>query len=170
VPQKKRKSYYTAAKALHWLVALIGILLLMSGWRAGDITPDNKPVFMMIHSGLGSLVFVLMLIRWWWRKKHKLYVRRQWYKKPSILIQLLFYPLLLLQPIIGVLQAAFTKYDVRAFDLINYSALAVENEQMFNIFHKLHGIIAIVLILLLCLHTIDRAKQFFVEDEDSQQV
>jgi cytochrome b561 len=160
----KRKSYYTTAKVLHWTVAFVAALLLMSGWQAEDLALDNKLVFMMVHSGLGSLVFVLILIRWWWRRKHKLYSRPQWYKKPSMLVQWLFYPLLLLQPVIGILQAAFTEYDVRAFGLINYSAVAVKNEAVFNIFHKLHAIIATLLLLILFIHIIDRSRKFFIED------
>jgi cytochrome b561 len=71
-----------------------------------------------------------------------------------------------LQPVIGLLQAAFNEYDVRPFGLINYSALAAENETLFAIFHKLHTITAIVLLLILLVHIIDKSRKFFIEDSE----
>lgn len=164
--QSNKKFHYTVARVLHWVVAFIAVLLLMSGWRAEDLILENRIWFMMIHSGLGSLVFALMLFRWWWRRNNNLYSAPEWHKKPLILLQWFFYPLLLLQPIIGILQAAFNEYDVRAFGLIDYSAIAVENEALFTIFHNLHTFTAILLILILLIHIIDKSRKFFIEDSE----
>ena len=83
-----------------------------------------------------------------------------------MLLQWFFYPLLLLQPLIGILQAAFNSYDVRAFGLINYSAIATENEALFAIFHKLHMLTAILLFVILFIHIIDKSRKFFIEDNE----
>jgi cytochrome b561 len=166
VSTSNKKSQYNVAKVMHWIVAFIAVLLLMSGWRAEELAPDSRLWFMMIHSGLGSLVFALMLFRWWWRRNHKLYSPRQWYKKPSMLLQWFFYPLLLIHPLIGVTQAAFNSYDVSAFGLVNFSALAAENEALFAIFHKMHTITALLLIFILFIHIADKSRRFFVEDSN----
>ena len=120
----------------------------------------------MIHSGVGTTIFILMLFRWWWRKTHKLYSPPGWWKRPSMLLQIVFYPLLLLQPIIGVVQAAFIDYEVLAFGFINYSAIAADNESLHGVFLDLHGLTAILLIMLIILHGLERSRKAFIDDSE----
>ena len=72
-----------------------------------------------------------------------------------MLLQWSFYPLLLIQVIIGVVQAAFIDYEVRAFGFINYSALAPDNEGLHRLFLKAHGLIAALLIVLIVIHALE---------------
>ena len=51
------RSQYNIAKLLHWLIALIVVLMLMSGWRTSDFSLEDKEFIIMIHSGLGTTVF-----------------------------------------------------------------------------------------------------------------
>ena len=78
-----------------------------------------------------------------------------------MLLQWALYPLLLIQPVLGVIQAAFINYEVRAFGFISYSALAADNERLHGIFLDLHGLTAIVLIVLILLHGLEKSKQAF---------
>jgi len=80
-----------------------------------------------------------------------------------MLLQVLFYPLLLMQVIIGVLQAAFIDYEILAFGFINYSALAADNEVLHSLFLEWHGNTALLLILLIFLHGLERSRKAFVE-------
>lgn len=162
--QTNRKFHFTIAKLLHWTVAFFAALLLLSAWQVDNLSPESKLWFMMVHSSLGSLIFVLMIFRWYWNRKHKLYSPPGWYKRPSVLLQRLFYPLLLIQPVIGVTQAAFVEYDILGFGLINYSAIAAENKDLFTIFHELHVITALAIVFVLFIHIIDKSRRFFIED------
>ena len=58
---------------------------LMSGWRISNFDLDIKQVLIMIHSGVGLVVFTLMIVRWWWRKKNNLYTPPNWWKRPPVL-------------------------------------------------------------------------------------
>jgi cytochrome b561 len=158
----RKKFYYTVAQVLHWIAAFIIAFNLLSGWTLGDFPLGQKQVLIMIHSGVGVTVFLLMLFRWHWRRSHNLYAPPGWYKRPSMILQWIFYPLLLLQVIIGVVQAAFIDYEVLAFGFINISALADANAALHAQLLELHGLMAILLILLVLLHGAERSRKAFV--------
>jgi len=156
-----KKFNYTVAQALHWFAGFIIAFNLLSGWRLEDF-PDHKHILIMIHSGIGTTIFCLMLFRWWWRKSHNLYAPPRWWKRPSMLLQWTFYPLLLIQPILGVAVAAFIGYEVLAFGFINYSALAADNEHWHSVFLQLHGTMALLLIGLVLMHGLERSRKAFI--------
>ena len=81
-----------------------------------------------------------------------------------MLLQWIFYPLLLLQVVIGVAQAAFIDYEVLAFGLINFSALATADAVVHSQLLELHGLMAILLIVLVLLHGVERSRKAFTED------
>lgn len=80
-----------------------------------------------------------------------------------MVLQWIFYPLLLIQPILGVGLAAFISYKVLAFGFINYSALAADSVEMEQLMFQLHGSTAILLIILILLHGMERTKHYFDE-------
>jgi cytochrome b561 len=158
-----KKFNYNVAKTLHWVAAFIIAFNLLSGWKISDFSLEQKKIIIMVHSGIGVTIFFLMLFRWWWRKAHNLYEPPRWWRRPSMLLQVIFYPLLLIQPVIGMLQAAFIDYDVLAFGFINFSAIASANESMRTFFLDLHGLTAILLILLILIHGAERSRKAFVD-------
>ena len=158
-----KKLQYTVAKVLHWVAGFIITFNLLSGWKIADFPVTQKVVLIMVHSGLGVTIFLMMLFRWWWRRSRNLYTPPGWYKRPSILLQWIFYPLLLMQAVIGVVQAGYVDYEVLAFGFINFSALAVDNEGMRDLFVQLHGLTAAVLILLVIIHGAERYRTFFTD-------
>ena len=150
------KFNYTVARALHWIAGFVIAFNLLSGWRLGDFEVEIKQIYLMIHSGIGITIFALMLYRWWWRRVHKLYVPSGWWKRPTMLLQWIFYPLVVVQVLIGILNAAFVDYEVRAFGLIPISALADANERLHSLFMDLHGMTAWLLIVLVLIHGAER--------------
>lgn len=154
--ESEKRSYDGVAKTLHWLIALIVILMLVAGWTMEDLPLEERQQIIMVHSGLGTTVFLLVLFRLGWRLTHKpppTVEMPDWQQKASLAVHWAFYGLLLLQPVLGVLQAAYIDYEVLAFGVIDYSGLRVDNEEMFDLFHGLHGLNAVVLILLVLTHT-----------------
>lgn len=165
-----KNSHYTVARVLHWMgVVIIGFNLL-SGWRLGGFEPDIKEVLLMVHSGVGTTIFLLMLYRWWWRKAHNLYTPPRWWRRPSMLLQWVFYPLVLLQVVIGVTVAAFIDYEVLGFGFIPYSSIAADNEKLHEWFLQLHAINAWLLIVLVVVHGIERGRFAFIDDEAAANV
>jgi cytochrome b561 len=116
----------------------------------------------MIHSGVGVVILLMMTFRWWWRRSRKLYAR--WWKRPSMVLQWVLYPLVIAQVLIGVTQAAFVDYDVVAFGFIPFSALAAANGPLHDSLLLMHELMAWVLILLVAAHGIERGRFAFIED------
>ena len=149
--------YGATAKWLHWLVAFFVIIMLIFGPGLEDLPLDEREQMIMGHSGLGTLVLILMLIRWPWRLSHDVpgptNAMGAWQTRLSKIMHWSLYGLLVLQPIFGILQAMYiTEYDVAAFGQIAYSSMAVDNEQMARIFHIAHGVNAKLLTALVVGH------------------
>lgn len=159
-----KKKYYTVAKVLHWVAGFFIAFNLLSGWKIEDFPLDQKQVLIMVHSGIGTTIFALMLFRWWWRRAHDLYTPPGWWRRPSMVLQWILYPLVLMQAVIGVAQAAFIAYEVLAFGFIPYSSLAAANERLHGLFLELHGLTAILLIVLIVCHGIERGRTAFIDD------
>ena len=58
--------YSATAKWLHWLIGLIVIIMLIFGRTMEALPLSEREVIIMGHSGLGTLVLLLMLVRRMW--------------------------------------------------------------------------------------------------------
>lgn len=152
---------YVVAMTLHWIAAVFIAYNLLDGWRLSTFEPDMRRLLRSVHASIGVVILGFMLIRWWWRRKYNLYAQPQWWRQPRLLLQWLFYPLLLLQPILGLLVAIFNDYDVRVFGFINVSALA-DNEALGALLQQSHSWLAGLLIVLVVLHGVERLRQLYV--------
>ena len=158
-----RRTDYTVAKVLHWIAACLIGFNLLSAWKLSSFAQDIKEVLVMIHSGVGVTILLLMLARLWWRSSRHLYTPRGWYRRPSMLLQYAFYPLVILQVILGVIQAGFSDYDVLAFGVINISALAESNQTLRELFLSLHALTAVTLMLMVVAHGLERYRAIFTD-------
>lgn len=164
--------YSATAKSLHWFLAVVIILMLIAGRTLEDMDIPERTEILMAHSGLGTLVLVLMLVRLVWRQTHQppapdssvsaLQV------KLSKLMHRTLYALIILQPILGILQAAYLdEYKVIAFGLIDYSAIATDNAGMAKVFHIMHGINATVISILVLGHIGAAFYHHFVQKDQT---
>lgn len=161
MPESK-SSQYTVAKTLHWIAAVLIAFSLLAGWRLSTFELETRRVLLMVHSGVGVMILTLMLVRWWWRRKNNLYAPNGWWRRPLLLLRWVFYPLLILQPVLGLLVAVFNDYDVYAFGLLNVSALADSDEALRSLFHQAHTWLAYLLIALVVLHGGERLRKLYV--------
>ena len=63
----KVSEYTPAAKALHWLIALLIFVLFPLGWVMDDFTGIQKFQAFNFHKSLGFTVLLLMVLRLGWR-------------------------------------------------------------------------------------------------------
>lgn len=159
-----KKAAYEMAKNLHWVGLVIIGFNLLSGWRLDGFEPEVRGVLLMVHSSVGISIFFLMLFRWWWRRRHNLYSPPRWYKRPSMLLQWVFYPLTLLQVCLGVAVASVIDYEVLGFGFIPFSSIAADSERLQNLFLGWHGSLALLLITLVVIHGLERWRLIFVND------
>lgn len=71
MPIKSNTSTYgNVAVSIHWLSAFLIVVMLGSGFRAGQtVDPVAKAEILRIHAPLGIAILVLTLARlvWWWK-------------------------------------------------------------------------------------------------------
>ena len=102
MPNRSDHSRYgSVAVIVHWLSALLIILLLGLGFRAGQTTdPATKADILQIHAPLGIAVLLLTLFRivWWsWfdRKPAAVGNSPRWQEVSAKAVHLLFYIIIL---------------------------------------------------------------------------
>lgn len=145
--------YDGVAKTLHWLIGVLVILLLFGGNFMEGLPEAEKPAIAMIHSGIGSLILLLMIARLFWRMGHPppvLLPAPAWQHAATRVVHWGFYGLVILQPIFGILQARHTSFEVAPFGL--FSLTGEPDESSYEIFHELHEIAATLIIVFLLIH------------------
>lgn len=159
--------YDPVAKTLHWLVALIMLVMLTLGWTMEDLPHEEKIETLMIHSSLGVTVLVLMLARLIWRRGHPPPAlpdtMPRWQITASKASHHSLYLFAILQPIWGIGQALFAKIPVKPFGAVSLSIGA--DPTLFKIFHVLHALNAILLIGLISLHILAALYHHFVQHD-----
>ena len=163
--------YGATAKWLHWLVAVLVMIMLIFGPGLEDMPLDVRQETMMGHAGLGTLVLVLMLIRWPWRLTHAApgptEAMSPWQVRLAAIMHWALYVLIPLQVVFGILQAMFmTDYEAIAFGAINYSAWAANDATLAKVFHVCHGINSKLLTLLVVVHFAAAIYHHVVQKDD----
>ncbi|MFT7688465.1 MAG: cytochrome b561 [Candidatus Azotimanducaceae bacterium] len=154
---EKSLKYTATAKWLHWFIGLVVILMLILGRGLEDMEIPERTEILMGHSGLGTIVLILMIARLAWRKTHQPPDAEASISSMQVRLSLIMhwslYGLLILQPVLGILQAAYTaEYQVLAFGVIDYASLAADDAGMAKIFHVMHGVNATILSILVLGH------------------
>ena len=67
---RRIRRYGTPAIALHWLVALGIFVLFVHGATMMQIREADRLPALNLHRSIGLVVFVLVLVRIWWRMTH----------------------------------------------------------------------------------------------------
>ncbi len=94
-------SYGTVAISIHWLSAIVIVVLLASGFRAADIADAAaKADTLRVHASAGILLLVLTLARiaWWLfadRKPEPPAGEPRWQERAARAVHLLFYVVVL---------------------------------------------------------------------------
>lgn len=163
--------YGATAKWLHWLIGIIVIIMLIFGPGLEDMPLDQRQQTIMGHSGLGTLVLLLMVVRWSWRLSHTppgpTPNMGLWQTRLSRWMHWGLYVLLILQPVFGILQAMYiTDYEVVAFGLIDYSGMTAGDADRARLLHVLHGLNASIITVLVIGHILASLHHHFVQKDD----
>ena len=164
--------YGATAKWLHWLIGIIVIIMLVFGQGLEALPLDQRQQIIMAHSGLGTLVLLLMILRLSWRLSHEppgpTPNMGAWQTRLSKWVHWSLYVLLLAQPILGILQAMhITDYEIVAFGLIDYSGMVEDNAGRARLFHILHGLNATIITILVIGHSLAGLYHHLVQKDDA---
>jgi len=148
--------YTTIAILLHWISALFVILMFTLGWYMVELPkgPARGEAF-ALHKSLGMTVFLLTVWRLSWRALHPPPLLPsslpRWQVTLAHTVHVLFYVLLIMQPITGYLSSSFSGYST-AFFGVPLPQWGHPDPPLNEFFTELHVVGSITLLGLIVTH------------------
>jgi cytochrome b561 len=167
-PKNGTGRYAAGAIAIHWVMALlivgVGVLgLLHDSW------PKRTQAFWInIHALLGLLVWVLLIVRFWWRSRHAPPALPpgigEFSRRLSVPAHWLLYGLMFVLPIIGIVTFI---WHGRAMDfgLFQIHFGIRSNRAIFHPTEDIHGYLAYALFALAAIHASAALWHHFVRHD-----
>lgn len=66
----EREDYTAAAKVLHWLIAVLILVMFPLAWTMDDFSGIQKFKLYNLHKSIGITILALMTLRLFWRSFH----------------------------------------------------------------------------------------------------
>ncbi|KTC93726.1 MULTISPECIES: cytochrome b [Legionella] len=163
-------SYSGGFKFLHWLIALVVILMLVGSYFLEDLPAQYRGTAFMLHKSVGISVLFLMLFRlvWVWRKgKPSLPVSVPlWQRILSRTVQYALYFFLIAMPLCGWIMAVASNKAPYFFGLFQLGLPGIEpNQALSHLMKETHNTIAWVIIVLIALHIAGAIKHHFIDKD-----
>ncbi|MDP6875579.1 MAG: cytochrome b/b6 domain-containing protein [Alphaproteobacteria bacterium] len=164
-------AYDPVARLLHWLMALLLIVMFLFGMQMEDLSLAERRESLPIHAGTGLVLLLLALFRLFWRRRHPAPPypdsmspgQQKWAKG----VVHAFYLLMILLPIAGFLHAAsYVDFEIHAFGIWNLTALLPSGETLTGVFHVIHGSCAWLLMILVVGHVGATLKHAFMDKDE----
>jgi cytochrome b561 len=164
--------YNNVAIVLHWIVAVLALVLIGLGLYMTDIprgTPE-RTFFYNLHKSIGVTTAVVVLIRLWWRAKNPPPPLPAgvpaWQVTASKLSHALLYLCLVLMPLSGFSASQFTKYGVNYFGLFKIPPMGWEDKVIYDFLQGIHGVTAALLITLVIVHVLAALKHLWIDRDN----
>lgn len=152
-----QSSYTLTARTLHWVMAIVMILMLAAGLVMSDIEdPALKGTLYSLHKATGIVVLFLAGVRLFWRLSHAVpaisAALPQWQRWGARLAHWGFYGVMFILPLSGWSMSSAAGYPVSFYGLFVLPDLLAKNDTLAPIFKDVHEISANVFIGLLVVH------------------
>jgi cytochrome b561 len=163
-----RTRYSTISILLHWLIALLVLLMLSVGFFMADLPDTQKPMVYMVHKSLGISLIFLMLLRIGWI----LYAGKPalpestplWELALARLVQYGFYLLLIVMPVVGWIMSTAAGKPPVFWGLMEMPFPGVtKNPHLAEYMWGWHATIAWILIGMIALHVLGAMKHLIID-------
>jgi len=163
--------YGGVAQALHWLVAALVLSQFGLGWWMSDLPLSQlKFDLYQLHKSLGLTIFALVVVRLAWRLGHPPPPLPAglpaWERTAARTTHALFYVLLLVQPLIGLVQSSAANFPVVVWGILPVPALIGNDEALAETLVEVHETVAGVLLVLIALHVAAALRHHFLLKDD----
>jgi cytochrome b561 len=160
--------YSRTAIVLHWLVALLILVILPLGMVMTDL--DLSPTKLKLyswHKWLGVSIFALVLVRIFWRVTHPApplpLSMPAWQRRAAAALHGLLYVLLLALPLSGWLMSSAKGFQTVWFGVLPLPDLIGKDEGLGEFFEETHETLVGLLLFLLALHVGATLKHHFID-------
>ena len=162
--------YPRMAVVLHWIVALLIIALLATGWYMVG-TAKNTPeraFFFNLHKSLGIVAAIVITALIVWRIRHEApalpATMPKWERMAAVLNHRLFYAFMVLVTAAGYLTSSFSKYGPKLFG-IPLPHWGWEDAALRGDFAAIHRVAALVFAVLIAIHIAAALKHLLLDKD-----
>lgn len=165
------RRYGGVAQGLHWLIAALVIAMFGLGWTMDDLPlgPDKIRVF-NIHKSIGVTILALMVLRllWRWHSPPPPLPAAMpgWERRAAQASHFLFYLLLLVQPVIGILHTNAANFPLVVYGSLVLPAVIGPDEAFKQALEAAHGLVANAIALLVLVHAGAALRHHFLVKDD----
>jgi len=161
-------AYSGLAKTFHWLIAALVLSQFVVSYLMPGIGPRTVPgTLINLHFSLGVTIWMLMIVRWIHRLRHPVPMDAEiapWERAGSHAIQMAFYAILLVSPLLGWASASAHRLPVGLFGL-TLPALAAPKARWALTAGDVHRYAMWTLLVLICLHVAAALYHRFVRHD-----
>ena len=164
-----KNSWGLVAKIFHWLVAILIIWQLFTGFNLSTLEwSPQKNGFIEIHKIFGTFILIFVLIRLGWRFYNTAPSNKKLPKLHRIISSIVhnfLYALVIFTTIQGTLMTQVGGFDVQLLGLITMPRLIAENLDKYPDFKSFHYTLWTILLVTLVIHLIGGIYHRFNEDK-----
>lgn len=162
--------YARAAVVLHWILALLVLALIATGWYMVGI-PKNTPqraFYFNLHKSLGILTAIFIVLLIVWRVRHAApplpSAMPGWERMAAQLNHELFYAFMVLMTLTGYLTSSFSKFGPKLFG-IALPHWGWDDAALRGNFAAVHRIAALVFAALIAIHIAAALKHLLIDKD-----
>ncbi len=154
---ENQERYNFTAIVLHWLMAILLLILFCLGWYMIDLPKgsEERSWFFALHKSIGLTMALLVFIRIVWRFTHtspKLPENiSQFKQKLAGLTHVLLYVAMIIQPLSGYISSSFSGYKTKIWG-VPLPHWGWKSPELNGIFTDIHVASSIALLCLVTLH------------------
>lgn len=162
--------YPRMAVVLHWIVALLIIALLATGWYMVGTAKDTpeRAFFFNLHKSLGIVAAILITALIVWRIRHEVpalpATMPKWERMAAVLNHRLFYAFMVLVTAAGYLTSSFSKYGPKLFG-IPLPHWGWEDAALRGDLAAIHRVAALVFAVLIAIHIAAALKHLLLDKD-----
>lgn len=165
-----RRRWSSVAKALHWSMALLILVMFVLGWLAVTypLSPTKLKLFMW-HKSIGVTLFALVLLRLLWRYYNPSpdfpEDLSRWERIGARCSHILLYGLMILTPLSGYVINSTANFPLRLFGWIKLPNVLPPNETWQQVAERVHLTLFWLFAFVLLLHIAAALRHHFKGDD-----
>jgi len=161
-----RINYGAVSRLLHWLMAVLIIVMLCLGWSMDIISKEWKPVWLGTHKSLGIIILALAIARLAWRFYNAPpplpEFMQRWEKRAAVTVHYLLYALLLAMPITGWATTSAFGRPVVFLGIVQLPDLVAKDRALGKLLEEIHGYLGYVLAVAIAIHAMAALYHHFI--------
>jgi cytochrome b561 len=162
-------SYGSLARFFHWTMFLLILGTIIVGLTMEDLPEEQHEVAEMIHRSIGVVILALLVLRFGWRLINVSPADPPgpaWMNATARAVHWLFYPLILLQTVAGIVLSQAGGEAVTLFGLVSLPVMVAPDEQVEHFWEEVHEVNWIILAVLVAGHSLVALHHHFGAKDD----